>query len=94
MLGGKSTDTFFAIKQVVVILHRDELMPAILLGDVLQSLELPCRHLSYVSAGFYLPLANTYTASTYVTNLTTLNNVVQGPHDLLSRRVPIQPMNL
>ena len=36
---------FFAVDEVVIILHRDELVPVVLLGDVLQALELPGCHL-------------------------------------------------
>lgn len=35
---------FFTVYEVVVILHADEFMPAVRLGDVLQHLELARRH--------------------------------------------------
>ena len=36
---------FFAVEQVVEVLHADELGPAMRSGDVLESLELPGVHL-------------------------------------------------
>lgn len=35
---------FFPIKQVKIVLHRDELVPAMLVGNVLEGLKLPCSH--------------------------------------------------
>jgi hypothetical protein len=37
--------TFFAVYQVVVVLHAGEFVPAVLVGDVLEGLELPGCHL-------------------------------------------------
>lgn len=36
---------FFAVDEVVVVLHGDEFVPAVAVGDVLQGLELPGGHL-------------------------------------------------
>ena len=36
---------FFAVDEVVVVLHGDEFVPAIAVGDVLEGLEFPGGHL-------------------------------------------------
>ena len=36
---------FFAVDEVVVVLHGDEFVPAVAVGDVLQGLEFPGGHL-------------------------------------------------
>lgn len=36
---------FFAVDEVVVVLHGDELVPVVLVGDVLEGLEFPGCHL-------------------------------------------------
>ena len=36
---------FFAVDEVVVVLHGDEFVPSVAVGDVLQGLELPGGHL-------------------------------------------------
>ena len=36
---------FFAVEEVVVVLHADELVPVVLGGDVLEGLEFPRGHL-------------------------------------------------
>lgn len=69
---------FFPVDQVVVVLHRDELMPAVTIRDVLQLLELPRRH-----AG-----------RTDVPNFPRLDHIVQGAHDLLPRRRTVQAVDL
>lgn len=56
----------------------DELVPPVFLGNVLQSLELPRRHRTCAN----------------VPDPTLLNNIVQGLHDLLSRCVTVQTVNL
>ena len=69
---------FFAVQQVVVVLHRYEFVPAMLLSNVLQSLKLPCCH----------------GAGTDISNPALFDDIVQSLHDLLSRRAPVQAMNL
>lgn len=41
--------TFLAVEEIVVILHRNKLMPIMLLRNVLQSLKLPRSHLLWIS---------------------------------------------
>jgi hypothetical protein len=38
---------FLSVEQVVVILHRNELVPTMLACNILQCLELPSRHLHH-----------------------------------------------
>jgi hypothetical protein len=71
--------TFLAVDEIVVVLHADELVPTVLLGDVLESLELPCSHLLNVSLlvkSFVFPGISTYTASANISDLTTLDDIV------------------
>jgi hypothetical protein len=42
---------FLAVKEVVVVLHRNKLVPSVLLSNILQCLELPRRHLFRISTG-------------------------------------------
>lgn len=70
--------TLFAIKQVIIVLHGHKLMPAMLLRNILQSLELPSCH----------------TTRTNIPNLPTLHNIIKSPHDLLSRSITIQSVDL
>jgi hypothetical protein len=56
----------------------DELVPPVLLGNVLQRLELPRRHRTCAN----------------VPDPTLLNDIVQGLHDLLSRCVTVQAVDL
>jgi hypothetical protein len=69
---------FLAVDQVVVILHRHKLVPAVLLCNVLQRLELPRCH----GAG-----AN-------VADPAFLNDVVEGLHDLFPGRAAVQAVDL
>jgi hypothetical protein len=69
---------FLAVDEVVVVLHRDELVPAVLLGNILQRLELPGSH----------------RASTNVSDPALLNNIVQSLHDLLPGCASVQAMDL
>lgn len=68
----------FAIKQRIFWLHADELGPPVDLSDMIQVLELEGVH----------------RASTYVTDFTLLNEVVERLHDLFRRDGRIQPMDL
>lgn len=39
---------FFSIEKVIVILHRNKLVPTVSFGDVLERLELPGGHLCHM----------------------------------------------
>lgn len=67
-----------AVDQVVVVLHGDELVPAVALGDVLELLELPRRH----------------ARGPDVADLAGLDDVVQRPHDLLPGHGAVESVDL
>jgi hypothetical protein len=69
---------FLAVDEVVVVLHRDELVPAVLLGNILQRLELPGSH----------------RASTNVPHPALLDDVVEGLHDLFPWCFAVQAVDL
>jgi hypothetical protein len=56
----------------------DELVPSMLLGNVIEHLQLPCGH----------------RASTDVPYFTAVDHIIQGTHDLLRRGIAIEAMNL
>lgn len=68
-----------------------------LLGDVMESLELPCNHPVNSSLQvnyFAFPGISTYTTSTNVPNLATLDDIVQSSHDSLSWDIVVQYVDL
>lgn len=69
---------FFTVDEVVVVLHADELVPPILLSNVLQRLKFPRRH----------------RAGTDVSNPALLHNIIQRLHDLLPWGAAVQPVDL
>ena len=69
---------FLTIQEVVKVLHRNKLVPSVLLGQILELLELP---------GCHRTRAN-------VAHPATFNHIVEGTHNLLFGRITIQAMNL
>lgn len=67
-----------AVDQVVVVLHADELVPAVAVGDVLQLLELPGGH----------------AARAKIAHLAGLDDVVERAHDLLAGHGSIEAVDL
>jgi hypothetical protein len=67
-----------AVDQVVVVLHRDKLVPSILLRNVLQRLELPCRHRTCAN----------------VSHPALLNDIVERLHDFFAWCVAVQTVDL
>jgi len=59
---------FLTIAEIIVVLHADELSPAVLLGDKLKLGELGCIH----------------GARTNVANFTALDEIVESPHGFFS----------
>lgn len=68
----------FTVDEVVVILHRDKLVPPMLIRDILQCLEFPRCH----------------RAGANISHPTLLNDIVQSLHDFLSWRLSVQAMDL
>jgi hypothetical protein len=68
----------FTGDEVVVILHGDELVPAVALGDVLEGLEFPGGHC----------------AGTDVADLAAVDDVIEGLHDFLAGGVAVQTVDL
>ena len=69
---------FLAVQEIVKVLHRDELVPSVFLGHMLQLLELPCRHGTRAN----------------VAHPATLDDIVEGTHNLLLRRLVIEAVDL
>lgn len=91
---GDHLPLFFAVDEVVIVLHGDELVPGQMSGainpwvvgispsigfsNILQRLKFPRRH----------------RAGSYVSHFAALHHIVQRLHDLLLRRLPVQSVNL
>jgi hypothetical protein len=67
-----------AVDQVIVVLHGNKFVPAILLRNVLQRLKLPASH----------------RAGTDISHPSLLNNIVQRLHDLLPGCVAVETVDL
>lgn len=86
----------FAVEEVVVVLHTDEGVPAVALGDVIEVLEFPCVHLDIIS-GEDIAGADprtTYRARADISHFSTLYHVVESAHDLFWWRVTIEAVDL
>ena len=87
----------------MVVLHGDELVPAVAGGDILEGLEFPSGHLrklatrvcrlgqSEMSRGGG---GGTDRAGAYVSDLPALNHIVESLHDFLAGRLSIQTVDL
>ena len=69
---------FLTIQEVIEVLHRNKLVPSVLLGQILKLLELPTCHRTRAN----------------VAHPTTFNHIVEGTHNLLLGSITIQAMNL
>ena len=69
---------FLTVQEIVKVLHRDELVPSVFLGHMLQLLELPCRH----------------GARANVAHPAALDDIVEGTHNLLLRRLVVEAVDL
>jgi hypothetical protein len=66
------------VEEIVIVLHGHKLVPAMLLSNILQRLELPGRH----------------GRGTDVANPALLYDIVESLHNLLPRGVAVQTMDL
>lgn len=69
---------FFAVEQVVVVLHADEFRPVVFLGCVLQERELPGPHAGRADVGYFAGA----------------DEVVQGLHGFFEGRVRVEAVDL
>lgn len=96
------------VDEVVVVLHRNELVPAIGFGDVIERLEFPRWHLSrghsyqqhscpsstlYISNDLRKRQRLTYRACANVSHPSVLNNIIQSLHSLLPRGLQVLPLD-